>query len=638
MSGRIGFGPTDSGLEGARLTGDRFGQASMLLSEGERLGWVFRDRRQFYRPFAEPAPVLADVPPHIRGSAVRARNTGLALIIVAVVLWASVMCCFGLVLWGAYSQPPSTGSTMSNAEMRGATLILAGVVTGLVVAIITVLVIWRHTAGTRIQRYRRSQETDFRKVFQDWQARNDAYHRAEAQRVDALVEWGTAGASRGARRIDVVGGNLWGWEALLTVFGTSMLATRGGLTLVDLSGEAVGGELIALAAGNDISVDVQQLPAGLGDTDLLAGLSHDELVNVLVESMHGGGQLAERTTRSMDRRILDMVVGALGDDTSIGRVVAGVRVAMGEPGPTPELTQQERLRIGDELFSDEYRRQVHENLRRIESFLHPLRALRSRQPRPAAQLTCLAVVGDDGTHAELLKDLVVQWLARRITASPDASRTLVIAGADDLRRNHVERIADICERRSVRLVLLFRHLREASLQVLGAGSVVFMKLGNHEEATRAADFIGRQHKFVLTSLTANLGGSQTHSSGTNEGQSVGYSGQAKFYTGITSFMGFSDTWNTGRSWGTSASYAETVNFSNTEGRNRVYEYTVEPRTLQDLPDYAMLLVEPSPRGPMIQALECNPEIVMLPRSSMAPLAAPEAVNVSVALGPQAVRG
>jgi hypothetical protein len=52
----------------------------------------------------------------------------------------------------------------------------------------------------------------------------------------------------------------------------------------------------------------------------------------------------------------------------------------------------------------------------------------------------------------------------------------------------------------------------------------------------------------------------------------------------------------------------------------VYEYAVEPTTLQHLPDYAMLLVSSRPGGGhWLAPVECNPEIVTLPRVSMDPL-------------------
>ncbi len=74
-----------------------------------------------------------------------------------------------------------------------------------------------------------------------------------------------------------------------------------------------------------------------------------------------------------------------------------------------------------------------------------------------------------------------------------------------------------------------------------------------------------------------------------------------------------------RSWSTTSSRAQGTNWSDATSLQRVYEYTVEPRTLQDLPDYAMLLVESSAGGPVLRAVECNPDIITLPRMSMDPL-------------------
>ncbi len=603
------------------MTGDRANDLSMLFTGGERLGWVFRDRRQFHRPYPEPEPAVAPVPDQLHGRAISARNTSTGLMIAAIVLWVLFLCVPGSMFALSYQSDPVSDEA-TNAEIRVQAIIVAVTTAILLVAAVVPLAIWRSRAGGRVARFRGRAEREFQRAHADWSARRAAYEQLERQRVDQIIEWGAAAASPGARRIDVVGGNLWGWEALLTVFGASALATRGGLTLVDLSGEAVGGELVALAADRGIAVDVQDLPTGQAESDLLVGLDRARLVSTVVEAMHGGAQRADRATRSVDHRLLDQIVGALGEDRSMTRVVAAVRVAMGEPGPTPELTEAERSVVADELFSDDYRRGAHEHLRRIESFLYPLRELGARAGhRPTAPLTCIAVTGDGGAHGELLKDLVVQWLAHRITAAPDTSRTLVIAGADDLHRGHIERIADICDRRSVRLMLLFRHLREASLHVLGAGSVAFMKLGNHEEATRAADFIGRQHKFVLTSVTSGVGGSQTHTTGTSDTFSRGHGGQ---YSMIQEALRLEtrQSWNSSRSWGTSQTYAETTQFNSSESTNRVYEYTVEPRTLQDLPDYAMLLVESSPLGPVLRPVECNPEIVTLPRASVQAL--PEA--------------
>lgn len=358
--------------------------------------------------------------------------------------------------------------------------------------------------------------------------------------------------------------------------------------------------------------DVQVLPDGLATSDLLTSLSAQGLVDALVESLYGDAESTERANRAMDERILSAVCGALGADLSTARLSAALRLLMGEPNPSDLLSAEEQQIVADELFSEQYRQQAHSHLRRMESFLHPLERLGdAAAPRPVANLTCLLSVSD-GRNArnELLNDLIVQWLVRRMSTSAELPRTLVVSGADELQRRQLEKLSDVCEQRHVRLVLMFRHLRDASLQVLGGGAVAFMRLGNHAEATRAADFVGRHHTFVLSQLTRTLGGNETHTN--TEGDTVS--------DGISGDWGLlfrrAQQWNHGRSWSQTNSYAAGTNWSDAMSQHRVYEYAVEPRTLQDLPDYAMLLVESRAGGPVRRAVECNPSIVTLPRVSM----------------------
>jgi hypothetical protein len=51
--------------DGVETAVERAHPYAVLLAPGERLGWVFRDRTLFTRPFAEPAPVPDPVPAHV---------------------------------------------------------------------------------------------------------------------------------------------------------------------------------------------------------------------------------------------------------------------------------------------------------------------------------------------------------------------------------------------------------------------------------------------------------------------------------------------------------------------------------------------------------------------------------------------
>ncbi|MFD0853922.1 hypothetical protein ACFQ07_16915, partial [Actinomadura adrarensis] len=209
----------------------------------------------------------------------------------------------------------------------------------------------------------------------------------------------------------------------------------------------------------------------------------------------------------------------------------------------------------------------------------------------------------------------------------------------------------------------FRRLRETSAELIGGGAVAFMRLGNNEDATRAADFIGREYRFVLSQITKSVGGneSHTHSDTTGEGTSdststsrttgsstnwgtsrssgVTYSGGEMFglfpdrstNTSRGSNRGgshsVSDTTgtstSTSRNWSSTYSFAEGTNWSDADSTQRVYEYVIEPVTLQHLPDHALLLVESAPGGGRtLTPVECDPAIITLDRVSLSPLPDP----------------
>ena len=472
-----------------------------------------------------------------------------------------------------------------------------------------------------------------------WQQRAVAYEAAEAARLVGLAQWLAVGPRPGVGRVDVVGGNPWGWQGLLTVAGAGYLATHGPSTIVDLTGDGLCRDLYEVCVQSGVTVDVQVPP---GDSDLLSGLDPRQLVDVLVESVHGDGDHAVRADRAADDRILTAVVEALGEDVTLERITDGLRVLMAAPGDTPSLTTAERARIADDLFTADYLKQAAVALHRLESYLFPLRGL-SATARPQAALTVVATAAD-GTSArsELLNDVIVAWLTRRIGTDPDICRILVVAGADYLPARHVQRLGDVCARRGVALVLLWRHLRDSALRALGSGTVAFMRLGSAEEAVHAADYIGREHRFVLSGLTHTVGGSQTQteatsysdatSTGTSRGVTSGGHMTGLIHAARAWSRAESSTTGVTRTASTSSSTATGTSLSDASSTQRVYEYAVEPTVLQGLPEYALLLVEHTPAGSTVRALDCNPAIVTLPSVDMNTTTATSAAPTRGAVG------
>ncbi len=213
----------------------------------------------------------------------------------------------------------------------------------------------------------------------------------------------------------------------------------------------------------------------------------------------------------------------------------------------------------------------------------------------------------------MLTALAIQWLTVQVSASRASAPAVIIAGADEITRPHLERLSDACERRRVPLTLMFRHLREDALHMLGGGTAAFMRLGNHAEAEQAASYIGRQHKFVLSQLTATVGREpdlhpQRHRRLRRQRhllpQLAGIPPRPR--QPVPRDLHLPELVHRVSPGPTAPAGATPT------ATQRVYEYAVEPAVLQNLPDHALLLAVRGPAGPQLQAVECDPAIATLP--------------------------
>ena len=602
---------------------------SLFTPAGERLGWVFLDRNRARRAFDDPAPDLGQAPPeHTAQEQAAVQAFGRRLL----VSWrvAAGGALVGLVARAQVlmhsHRPLALGNVFAVAVGCGIGAGLAWV--GWAYAML-------RTVRSRWDRKRERHQNAELAARTTWQARAQAHESAEMARLNAVSDWQPAYVEPGCRRIDVVGGTLWGWEALLTVFATSTLASRGPVTVLDLTGEGISGELVDGASAAGVSVDVLDLPGQLAEADLLCGMEPQEVTESFIEALHGGEDAAaDRAGRALDARILDALCQRLAPGgLSMARIAAGARALMGESaaGAQNELSAEERTFLERELFSADYRARALPQLQRIEALAHSLAPLDARTtPRPAAALRVLSLDSAWRSAAgDFLADILVAWAARAIARRPETVSTLVIAGADELAARHLERLTDLADRRGVRIVTMFRHLRENTAHLLGAGQVAFMRLGNHQEAERAADYIGREHTFTVSRLTHAVGGEETHSSADTGGGSDGR-GESRSRESGESWQGWigqrgkqhstthSTTSTSARTWSHTVQIAEGDNWADTTTRERVFEHQVQPRSLQQLPDYALVLVEHRPGGTTVRTVEVNPEIAQLTDPSAGP--------------------
>src|SRR3984885_10962142 len=601
---------------------DAADRRASLFTPGPRLGWEFRDRRQLAAPFPQPRPDLEAM----RASAAQQAES-------AEKAYRKIRKFLGIPSTLLFVVLLLADGCAANISGSGAP----------VVSDLIALVICGPGMTLTFLRWRKARQAaaaaapvaeDHERTVASWHQREEAWQRNELSRLDGVVEWGSAQLPGGTLRTDVFGGSLRGWQALLTTHGTSLLASQPVLT-VDLTGEVICQELTDTARAAGVPSSVWLLPTQLGASGVLAGLSAAQFADALAEAVHAGDAAgAARAAR--------------GGDVTPVRLAAAVRAALGHADRPSVLSQQEQALISAELFPAEYRRQIEPNLVRIEAFLTALAQHAEppgqppATPEPPAYYTCLALEpAARSARAEVLAALAVQWLTVQVTSSNDPAPAVIIAGADEISRPHLERLAGACERRGVPLTLLFRHLRDTGLGMLGGGAAAFMRLGHHGEAEQAAAYIGRQHRFVLSSVTATLGGSDTHTLTETEGQTVSDTIHTGSQAGWKSRLhpggprnaghresrGPSRSRSVSRNWSTARSWAESTNWSNAAASQRVYEYAVEPAVLQNLPDQALLLVTRGSGGPVLTSVECDPAIVTLPRVSSAPLPDPADVRL-----------
>src|SRR5580658_8765385 len=561
-----------------------------LFTPGARLGWIFRDLRTIVAPYpeAEPDPGQWRMRAAARAAAGQARYDRARRWTVRPSLAAGLLLLLlaGLA-HGSHHPDEAWVALLAAAAVGGSGL--------------------GYTAGCwytcrRDQAAAAQPEQDYDQAHAEWRRRAAAHRSVELARLARGPEWGSAEPP--TSRTDVFGGSLRGWQALLTTHGTSILAAQP-LLVMDLSGQLASGELTATARRAGVPAAQYVLPADLDRCGLLSRLSPAQFTEALTEAIHAGAPGGARSDRAVDARVLQQLTAALDGRINPARLAAAAQSALG-----------------------------HAVLLRLDAFLADLARYAGHSPAAAsspgpAYYTCLALeAGARSARGEMLAALVIQWLTVQVSASPASAPAAIIAGADEITRPHLERLSDACERRGVPLTLMFRHLREDSLQLLGGGTAAFMRLGNHAEAEQAAGYIGRRHTFVLSQRTVTLGRNDSTTRTDTDGRGVSDSVTVAFgagWPGNPLDLGQrSRGVSTSRNWSTGMSWADGTSWSDSAGTQRVYEYAVEPAVLQNLPDQALLLAvrgAGGPAGPRLRAVECDPGIVTLPGVSTRPLAA-----------------
>jgi hypothetical protein len=392
-----------------------------------------------------------------------------------------------------------------------------------------------------------------------WQAQRLAFENQK--------RWYAVPVPAGIDRVDIAGGTLSGWSALLTMTAAHGLAAGGEITVIDLSGGAVAADLVDLAAAaagaGGAAPAVWVLPRDLPRLDLAASLDPGELADVLALSVSVTQERSSARDLAIDTAILERLIGALGGDsgapssaikdsaTQIGRVAAALRV-LAQVGDSRAdvaaglLTEREVGAIGTLYGTGATDRVVLERALGMEAQIRKLAKVGSEPVGlPRGRLRVVAVdKRASALSATLLGSFVVTALTHLISQMPARGaqdsggqdgggegngggvswqHTFVLLGAERLRDDVLDRLTDACESTRCGLVLAYRSTPPQVRQRIGRGNAVvaFMRMGNAEEAKAASEQIGSEHRFVLSQLTETVGTSVTDTAGGSYTSTVG---------------------------------------------------------------------------------------------------------------------
>ena len=489
--------------------------------------------------------------------------------------------------------------------------------------------------------------------MREWQELRVAYERQK--------RWYAVCAPDGVHRVDVAGGTLSGWSAMLTTAAANRLAAGGEITVLDLTEGSVALDLIGFARASGIDPLVWVLPDDLPRLDLGNGQGRDALADLLSQVASVADEQGSARDLSLDNAILERVIDVLAGNplrqVTVAAVTAGLRALAQVGDPRDDvaaglITAGQADRLTAMFGRAATDRVVLERAWVLESQLRKLAPAGTALvplPRSALRVAALSpragVVGSRvlGTYLTV----ALTHLLRDAEPGQPWQHTLFVLGADKLRGDVLDRLSDACERSSTGLVLAYRSIPSHVRQRLGRGNaaVAFMRLGNAEDAKAASEQIGTEHRFVLSQLTETIGVSVTdttssaytstagsanstatswsYSEGLSRSTGHGHSDGSLLLPSRASFsrsVQTGDSHSTSKSESVSASVSTSTAWGMTTSKatgdsetlaralQRSREFLVEQHELQQLPASAMIMTYAGPAGRQVVLADANPGI------------------------------
>ncbi|MEV0597056.1 hypothetical protein [Nonomuraea cavernae] len=454
--------------------------------------------------------------------------------------------------------------------------------------------------------------------YREWQEVKD--------RHDRQLTWYAVAVPDEIDRIDVAGGTLPGWSALITLLGATRLYSGGHLTVLDLSEGAIAKDLIELARRGGDDPLVWVLPVDLPRLDLGATLKPEAFADVLAHVVSVSEEHRSTRDLSFDNAILERVLEVLGENATISQVTAALRALAQVGDPRDDLrygliTAPQLERIGTLFGRGVSDRVVIERAWALESQLRKLETLGTQAVRlPPARLRVVSMDRQAGVFGNrVLGTYVATALTHILRQSPASDRpwyhTIIVAGADKLRGDVLDRLMDACETSRTGLVLTYRSLTPTVRERLGRGhaAVAFMRLGNAEDARVASEHVGTEHRLELAQLTETISDSLP-------GLNGGYTSTISQVEGREEAQGESRT-DLAEDITESTEWGKTADKIGEKERvlQRSREFLVEPHQLQQLPTTSVIVTDATAKGRRVRLADANPAILTFPKTTLGEL-------------------
>ncbi len=284
-----------------------------------------------------------------------------------------------------------------------------------------------------------------------------AYRGWEQRRAefDRQPQWYAVSLPAQIDRVDVAGGTLPGWSAMLTMIAAPRLSAGGEVTVLDLTEGSVARDLLAVARRSGIDPLVWVMPGDLPLLDLGTGLGSGALADVLAQTVSASDDPASASDPAAASAILARVLDVLGGQARIAHVTAALRVLAQVGDPRDDLcsgllTARQLERILALFGRGAADRVVIERAWVLESRLRTLEQLGSAPvSMPPSRLRVAWLDRRSGAIGNnVLGTYLAVALTHMLRQAPARRRwehTLCVLGAEKLRAEVLDRLEDACQ-------------------------------------------------------------------------------------------------------------------------------------------------------------------------------------------------